>query len=123
MLIPVSRMVRYCINISGRIARGFLSQREANTSSTFREFSEILLLLKSCQNVLNGIKIKHHTDNQNVEQILKVGCRKKHKYLYDEAIEIHKFFRKNNILVTIASGMDPKRSKSTGRLHLQVDRL
>ncbi len=64
-----------------------LEERGPHTSSTWREIRAVHLLLCSASRFLSGKFVCHHTDNQNVDRILRNGSRV--RQLQEEAVAIY----------------------------------
>ena len=85
----------YCVQVAGIIAKGQWSREQRERSSTRRELIATYLVPAAYIN-LGGRTIKHHTDNQNTEQILVlIGSWKQH--LHQLAINIYKICKDNSI--------------------------
>lgn len=68
------------------IAHGQWTQLEALQSSTWRELSAVLRVLRSVISKLRNVRVRWFTDNQTVVHILKVGSRQ--QKLQNIAVEI-----------------------------------
>ena len=75
------------MNAAGTEVSGSWSETESRESSTWRELRGVRLVLLSVAEKLSGKRVRHRTDNMNVENILKVGspCPK----LHAEAVTIY----------------------------------
>ncbi|VDH99083.1 Hypothetical predicted protein [Mytilus galloprovincialis] len=74
---------------------GAWDAHETNMSSTWRELEAVHRVLKTNLPTLNGQSVKIHTDNKNVETILKVGSKKTH--LQDINMEIQNACEQSNV--------------------------
>ncbi len=66
----------YTVECGPQVACGQWSLEESSGSSTMRELSAVTRVLAAFLPLLRGQNVRWFTDNQNVEQILRVGSRK-----------------------------------------------
>ena len=65
----------YIVQIADHIAKGSFTEVEAGQSSTWRELKGTFYVLASYLKQLQGIVVKHQTDNQNVVRALSNGSK------------------------------------------------
>ena len=83
-------------NVYGEVS-GTWYPNEQGKSSTWRELEAVKRVIKSNEKELENKKILLHTDNKNVEQIIKVGSKKQE--LQDIAIEIVETCDKRKVIL------------------------
>ena len=85
----------YLVEHGPSIAQGQWSKEEAIQSSTWRELSAVLRVLRSIISLLRNTRVRWFTDNQNVVRILQVGSRKQN--LQNIAVEIFSLSVQNHV--------------------------
>ena len=65
----------YAVQIADHVAKGSFTEVEAMQSSTWRELKGTFYVLSSYLKQLQGMMVKHRTDNQNVVRALSNGSK------------------------------------------------
>ena len=87
----------YYMQVAGIIVKGQWSREQRERSSTWRELMATYLVPAAYIKHLRERTTKHHTDNQNTEQILVIGSMKQH--LHQLATNIYKICKDNSIIL------------------------